>query len=250
MCIMANFYRSSNLLLQLICLALLQGFAAGKLVVSPEVTGYLGRNVTLPCDFIQPNEDRKVSITQFQWVLLQPEGNQTTLVVVSKEYGKKVHDSPLKGRIEIIEHSLRILNVELTDAGLYKCSMTTYPLGPFERDTKLIVREQAPLSAGTISAIMTAVVLLVMITTAMIYLFLVRKCNSSARHRVLIDTAGPAIDVTRPSVLRRDEDLVYSDVTLKPHKGGTPSSNDKRREAAEADSVTYSEVIISPQRHR
>lgn len=40
------------------------------------------------------------------------------------------------------------------------------------------------------------------------------------------------------------QDVVYSDVKLKPSRDVTPSSNDKHTEAAHADDVTYSEVIV------
>lgn len=238
---MASSYRPSKLL-QLLYLFYFQGFEAQNLKMWPQVTGYLGQDVRLPCHFSHASQ---TNVTQVEWNLLQPDGNRAKIIVVNKQFGEVIPDSPLKGRIKISEYSLIIQDVRLSDAGSYICSLATFPLGSFEQTTKLVVQKQMPLSPGIISAIVTIVVLLLIITAAMTYLFFIRKCNSAARHRVLIDTTAP-IDVTRPSVIRRDEEVVYSDVTLKTHKGGTPSSNDKHREAADADNVTYSEVIISP----
>lgn len=238
--------RSTYLLQKLIYFALLPVIEAQKVNVMPEVTGYLQSDVTLSCQFIRGPEDSNV--TQLQWDLLQPEGVKVTLVVLSSQHGLKVHDSPLKGRIDIAEQSLIIKNVEMADAGSYTCHISTFPFGSFEGTTKLVVREQKPIStdgisAVVISAIVISVVLLLVIVAVVVYIFFIRRRrDSSGRHRVFIET-DPGIDVTRTSVIAREEDVVYSDVKLNPSRSASSSSKYKHRDAVNAD-VVYSEVAV------
>ncbi|KAE8289012.1 hypothetical protein D5F01_LYC12890 [Larimichthys crocea] len=112
------------------------------------------------------------------------------------------------------------------------------------QSTNLIVLEQMPLSSGEVSAIVIAVLLLLVITAAMIYLFFIRRSDSTVRHRVYIDANGPVMDAARSSVIVKQEDVVYSDVKLKPFRDGTRSSDDKHTESTRADDVTYSEVVV------
>uniref|UniRef100_A0A3Q1BKY9 Ig-like domain-containing protein n=1 Tax=Amphiprion ocellaris TaxID=80972 RepID=A0A3Q1BKY9_AMPOC len=110
---------------------------AQKVDVLPEVTGYLQNDVTLSCQFIQGPKDS--NITQFQWDLLQPEGEDITLAVSNSQHGVHIPESPLKGRVEIAEQSLIIKKMEMTDAGSYTCRIFTFPSGSFEGTTKLVV---------------------------------------------------------------------------------------------------------------
>ncbi|XP_037641992.1 nectin-4-like [Sebastes umbrosus] len=230
--------KSPIILLKLIYIALLPAlFEAQEVKVKPEVTGYLGHDVTLPCQFIPgPGGD---NITQFQWNLETPEGEKI-LSVSSVQFGVNVHESFLKERVEITEQSLIIRNVEMGDAGSYTCTFSTFPSGSFEGTTKLVVRKQMPLSSGVVSAIVIAVMLLLVIMAAIVYLVFIRRRHPTVRHRVYIDTGGPVMDVARPSVLVRDEDVVYSDVKRKPFRDTTPSSNEEHT----VDDVTYSEVVV------
>ncbi|GLD65309.1 carcinoembryonic antigen-related cell adhesion molecule 5-like protein, partial [Lates japonicus] len=144
--------KSPLMLLKLISITLLPVLEAQRANVKPEVTGYLGHDVTLSCLFIQGPENG--SVTQ--------------------------------GRVEIKEQSLIIKDVKMTDAGSYTCTFTTFPSGSFEGRTKLVVKEQKPLSAGMVSAVVIAVILLVVITAAIAYFILIRRRDSSVRHRVFI----------------------------------------------------------------
>ncbi|XP_023128815.1 uncharacterized protein LOC111570341 [Amphiprion ocellaris] len=235
--------RSAHRMLQkLICFALLPVIEAQKVDVLPEVTGYLQNDVTLSCQFIQGPKDS--NITQFQWDLLQPEGEDITLAVSNSQHGVHIPESPLKGRVEIAEQSLIIKKMEMTDAGSYTCRIFTFPSGSFEGTTKLVVGEHKPLSTEVISAVVTSVLLLLVIVAAVVYfIFIRRQRDSSGRHRVFIDTAGPGIDVARPSVIVREEDVVYSDIKLSPSRSATPSSKYKHRDTVNAD-VVYSEVAV------
>uniref|UniRef100_A0A3B3DP50 Ig-like domain-containing protein n=1 Tax=Oryzias melastigma TaxID=30732 RepID=A0A3B3DP50_ORYME len=96
-----------------------------------QVTGYVGHNVTLPCrtDFS--------NVTQSQWEFLSPDGNKTLIMVSSKQHGKTVHESHLKGRVDMEDQSLIIKNVELSDAGSYICTVTSFPDGPSQKNIYL-----------------------------------------------------------------------------------------------------------------
>ncbi|XP_028282185.1 nectin-2-like isoform X2 [Parambassis ranga] len=232
---------SCLLLLKLMYLVLLSVSEAQRVEVLPEVTGYLGQDVTLPCAFQGP---QSATVTQVQWNLLQTGVNTTALGVFNVQHGVFYPDSPLKGRLNITEQSLIIKNLELTDEGLYGCNIATFPSGSLEGSTRLNVRAQMPLSTGTVSTIVTVVVLLLAIMAATAYLLFIRRHNSSSTHRVFIDTAGAAIDVARPSVIIREE-VVYSDVKLKPSRDVTASSGRKCTVLAD-DDVTYAEVVVRP----
>uniref|UniRef100_A0A668TRH7 Ig-like domain-containing protein n=1 Tax=Oreochromis aureus TaxID=47969 RepID=A0A668TRH7_OREAU len=106
----------------------------------PEVTGYLGHDVTLSCQLIQgPNH---TSVTQVQWALQDEEGTgekKVTLIVFNTVYGVNISESPLKERVVFDKHSLVIKALEMKDAGSYTCSISTFPSGAFEGTTKLVV---------------------------------------------------------------------------------------------------------------
>ncbi|XP_040900229.1 nectin-2-like isoform X4 [Toxotes jaculatrix] len=174
---------SPLLQLKLIYITLLPVLEAQRVEVWPEVIGYLGHDVTLPCRFIQGADN--ASVTLVQWNLLQPPRNSVTIVVFDRMHGMAIHNSSLNGRVMIVGQSLTIKDVELRDAGSYMCSVATFPSGSFEGTTKLIVQEQMPLSSGMVSAIVAAVAMLLGIVAALAYLLFIR-CNSSVRHNVII----------------------------------------------------------------
>ncbi|KAK5898676.1 hypothetical protein CesoFtcFv8_008228 [Champsocephalus esox] len=220
----------------LIYIMLLPVLEAQEVKVEPEVTGYLGEEVTLRCQFTPGPADDIIS--QVEWELETPEGEDITIIVSKGESGVSVPDTFLKGRVKIAEQSLIIGDVEMRDAGPYTCSVAAFPSGAFEGTTKLVVKEQKPLSAGTVSAIVIAVMLLFGIVAAIAYLIFIRKRDPTVRHRVYIDTDGPVMDVSRQSVLKRDVDVVYSDVRLKTSRDAPPDDEHT------ADDVSYAEVVV------
>uniref|UniRef100_A0A3P9HIM7 Ig-like domain-containing protein n=1 Tax=Oryzias latipes TaxID=8090 RepID=A0A3P9HIM7_ORYLA len=125
--------------LSLLILFILTVFWAQKVEVMSEVTGYVGLDVTLPCSFIQGKESSNV--TQSQWDFLSPDGNKTLIMVFNNQHGKGVHESYLKGRVDMDDQSLQIKNVELSDAGSYICTINTFPLGSFHDTTELHVQD-------------------------------------------------------------------------------------------------------------
>uniref|UniRef100_A0A8P4G2Y7 Ig-like domain-containing protein n=1 Tax=Dicentrarchus labrax TaxID=13489 RepID=A0A8P4G2Y7_DICLA len=157
---------------------------AQEIKVRPEVTGYLGHDVTLPCQFIPGAKG--ANITQVQWDLKPPEGERILIIVFSVTHGSIAHDTFLKERVKMAEQSLIIRDVNMTDAGLYTCSIATFPSGSFEGTINLVVQglitvvfplpEQMPLSSGVVSAIVIAVLLLLVIMAAIAYLIFIRRC--------------------------------------------------------------------------
>ncbi|KAM4581195.1 uncharacterized protein PAE49_005803 isoform 2-T2 [Odontesthes bonariensis] len=237
----------SHRLLKLIYITLLPVLKAQRVDDLAEVTGYVGFDVTLPCPSIQlPN-----TLTQMQWDLLKPGGtNKTTIIVLSIEHGEHIHESPLKERVKLERQSLIIKDVLMADAGLYSCSLTTFPSGSAERTTRLVVQEQKPLSTGILSAIVVAVMLLLVILSATAYLVFIRKHDPEVRLRVHIDTSGQVAGATRPSFIVREQEVVYADVKPKSSRDSTSSFNVIRKVTAPADDVTYSEVIVLRPQHQ
>uniref|UniRef100_A0A3Q4HRA1 Ig-like domain-containing protein n=1 Tax=Neolamprologus brichardi TaxID=32507 RepID=A0A3Q4HRA1_NEOBR len=119
---------------------LLAVFVAQRVEVSPEVTGYIGNDVTLSCQLIQG--PTQTNVTQVQWALQDEEGTgKVTLIVFNSMYGVNISESPLKERVAFDKHSLIIKALEMKDAGSYICSISTFPSGTFEGTTKLVVRD-------------------------------------------------------------------------------------------------------------
>uniref|UniRef100_A0A8D0AYY5 Ig-like domain-containing protein n=1 Tax=Sander lucioperca TaxID=283035 RepID=A0A8D0AYY5_SANLU len=110
---------------------------AQEVKVLPEVTGYLGRDVTLPCQFIQAPQGS--NITQVQWDLISPEGKEILIIVFNVQFGLNVPES-FKGRVDIAEQSLIIRGVEMRDAGSYTCSIASFPSGSLKGTTNLVVQ--------------------------------------------------------------------------------------------------------------
>ncbi|CAM9269272.1 unnamed protein product, partial [Lampetra planeri] len=158
-----------HVLLKVIYITLLP---AQEIQVRPEVTGYLGNDVTLPCRFIQGQQAANVS--QVQWDLESPEGAKVRLIVSNVIFGVERPDSPLRERVEIADQSLIIKDVKMSDSGLYTCSIAAFPSGSFQETTELVVQEQMSYSSGIVAGIVIAVTLLVIITVATTY-FIFRR---------------------------------------------------------------------------
>ncbi|XP_074540403.1 cell adhesion molecule CEACAM1-like [Halichoeres trimaculatus] len=232
-------YKLSLLLLKLLHIASLEGLQTDKF----EVTGYVGRDVKLPCYLTKGKKDR---VVQVEWkLLLQPENKMITIIVSNGTEGAPA-DTFLKDRVNVSEQSLIIKNVTVQDAGSYTCLLTTFPSGSLKGTTNLVIQElpeQMSLSTGGIAGIVISVILLLVILTAVAYFIFIRRQGSFVRHNVVIDTDSPVRDVLRPSVLFREQDVVYSDVKSKPSRTTAPSSNDQHAKAGYE--VTYSEIVMS-----
>uniref|UniRef100_UPI003AAAFB0A myelin protein P0-like isoform X1 n=2 Tax=Centroberyx gerrardi TaxID=166262 RepID=UPI003AAAFB0A len=250
LCAMKTEGRFPLLLLTLIYIILPAVPEAQDIRVWPEVIGYLGRDVTLPCQFIKGPSDS--FFNQVQWDLLPPDGKKIPIIVSNIKYGDYIANTTLKGRVDIADsskgdHSLIIRDVKMADGGRYTCSIATFPSGSFEGTTTLIVLDQAPLSQGVVAGIVIAVMLLLVITVATVYLIIARMRRSGLvnHNSICIDIDGPMVDMA----WTREEDLVYSDITFKPPRSrnsiiSAPLTNDKHTESTHADDVTYSEVVV------
>ncbi|CAJ1062596.1 uncharacterized protein LOC117822978 isoform X1 [Xyrichtys novacula] len=236
-----DYNKSSLILLKLLYVIFLPDLQAEKIRVLPKVTGYIGLDVTLPCNPIRENDQ----ISQIQWTLQQPGSQEINIIVSNGNAEVPANDTFLKDRVEISKQSLVIRDVEMKDAGAYTCILATFPGGIIRGTTNLVVQEQMLLSTGEISAIVIFVILLLVILTTAAYLIFIRSAGSLARQHVTIDTDSPVRDVLRPSVLVKEQDVVYSDVKHKASRVPAPSSYDKHAEAMRTDDVTYSVVAVS-----
>ncbi|XP_046907242.1 carcinoembryonic antigen-related cell adhesion molecule 20-like isoform X2 [Hypomesus transpacificus] len=113
---------------------------APKVLVYPQVTGYLGHNVTLPCTF-QGNS----SLTLGHWLLGSSEENGTSLGVLDPQHGLYIAQSVLTGRVKFTDNlmkgfSMTISDVRKSDEGRYTCLMTVYPDGSFKETSYLTVQ--------------------------------------------------------------------------------------------------------------
>lgn len=234
----------SQHLLKLIYITLFPVLKAQKVEVSPEVTGYVNSDVTLHCALTQGPQ--LCNITQVQWDFLQPDANKTAIFVYNSQHGENCV-AHLKKRLELKEQSLIIKHVQMADAGSYICTLSTFPCGPYDGTTKLLVHEMKPSSAGIVVAIVTAVLLPLAIMAAVIYLIYIRRRKAAVRHQVLIDTSGPVAPTTRPSFIVKEKEVVYSDIRPKKPEDATRSSK-KHRAPEQADDVTYAEVVVLHQK--
>ncbi|KAK9514044.1 hypothetical protein VZT92_027534 [Zoarces viviparus] len=155
-----------------------------------KVTGYLGDEVTLPCQAITRPEDK---IVQVQWELEPPDGKKITIIVSTSQYGVNVSESFLEERVEIDERSLIIRDVEMSDAGSYICSVTVFPSGSIEGTTNLHVQDGLTIIPGAMwilpRMIAAGVFVLIVVTMfATTYSIIIRiRRKALVRHRVCTD---------------------------------------------------------------
>ncbi|XP_016319579.1 uncharacterized protein LOC107671200 isoform X2 [Sinocyclocheilus anshuiensis] len=158
-----------------------------------------------------------------QWTW-QNESSKCEIMVFSMDHGLSLHDTFLKDRVSfskssppIYEASIIIKDVKMSDQGVYSCAYTTFPSGSHTGQTTLTVLEGSPpvLSTAEAVGIVTAVVLITMITAVVGYLFLRnRRAGSNFNYYT----------TQSPSDLQQD--VTYSDVTiLKPGKANRSTSS-------------------------
>ncbi|KAL1259311.1 hypothetical protein QQF64_009888 [Cirrhinus molitorella] len=194
----------------------------GQTVITDhKVTGYQGQDVRLFCKYDGDTEDK---ITQVQWTW-QNESNTYNIMVFNMEHGLSLHETFLKDRANfskssslIEDASIIIKDVKISDEGVYSCVYTTFPSGSHTGQTTLTVVEGSPLILSTTEAvgIVTALVLIAVITAAVGYLFLRnrRRANSTILY------------YTTPSPSDLQQDVTYADVTIrKPGKANRSTSS-------------------------
>ncbi|XP_054903405.1 uncharacterized protein LOC129371068 [Poeciliopsis prolifica] len=213
-----------------------------------KVTEYVGKEVNLKC--------QSENITQVQW-----DFESMNILVFNPQHGMTIKDSPLKKRVNLTEHSLKIRDVNVTDSGTYTCILTTYPSGSLRKTINLVVvtgepgpepNHQTQMSAGILCAIIISAVLLLGILTAAAYLTFVRRHKSAHRLQIHVDTSSRVASVNRPSYIYKDpvstEEVVYADVRLKRTRNSGSSLTKIPRASAKAEEVTYGEVKVYHQR--
>ncbi|XP_072278185.1 nectin-3 isoform X2 [Pyxicephalus adspersus] len=115
----------------------LYGSIAGPIYVDPHVTAVWGKNVTLKC-LIKVNE----TIAQFSWD--KNFGKTSQIIVVhSPLFGTSFEESYRNRTIfkntTLHDATIVINNVDFSDAGEYKCTAVTFPLGTIQSTTTVTV---------------------------------------------------------------------------------------------------------------
>ncbi|XP_062996094.1 nectin-2 isoform X3 [Elgaria multicarinata webbii] len=132
--------RSSCAFASLLC-CLLSVVLAQRVQVANEVTGYLGKAVTLPCTFATNYPEIKVS--QVTWVK-ETGGRKQNVAVYHPDHGPSYPMERGSTRIRFRSASLEdatliISPLLMTDEGTYTCEFATYPLGNEDGITNLII---------------------------------------------------------------------------------------------------------------
>ncbi|XP_016123369.1 uncharacterized protein [Sinocyclocheilus grahami] len=170
-----------------------------------------------------------------QWTW-QNESSKCEIMVFSMGHGLSLHDTFLKDRVSfskssppIYEASIIIKDVKMSDQGVYSCDYTTFPSGSHTGQTTLTVLEGSPpvLSTAEAVGIVTAVVLITMITAVVGYSFLRnRRAGSNFTYYT----------TQSPSDLQQD--VTYSDVTI-------PKPGKANRSTSSSGDIEYAAVSFS-----
>uniref|UniRef100_A0ABM5ET72 Nectin-2 isoform X1 n=1 Tax=Pogona vitticeps TaxID=103695 RepID=A0ABM5ET72_9SAUR len=120
---------------------LLSVLLAQRVKVLHEVTGYMGKEVVLPCNFATTTPDIKVS--QVTWVK-EAGGRKQNVAVYHPEHGPsypmKGNQSRIQFRTPSLEDATLIIKpLLLMDEGTYTCEFATYPLGNEDGVTSLTI---------------------------------------------------------------------------------------------------------------
>ncbi|XP_060114219.1 LOW QUALITY PROTEIN: nectin-2 [Heteronotia binoei] len=124
----------------LLC-CLLAVVLAQRVKVQDEVTGYVGQEVTLPCNFINTSPDIKVS--QVTW-LKETGTRKQSVAVYHPDHGPSYPTEKGTGHIRFRAPSLQdaalvIGPLRMSDEGIYTCEFATYPLGNEDGVTRLTI---------------------------------------------------------------------------------------------------------------
>ncbi|XP_077192765.1 nectin-2 isoform X1 [Paroedura picta] len=124
----------------LLC-CLLAAVLAQRVKVQHEVTGYVGQEVTLPCNFI--NTSREIKVSQVTWVK-ETSGRKQNVAVYHPDHGPSYPMEKGSGRIRFWAQSLQdatlvIGPLRMSDEGTYTCEFATYPLGNEDGITRLTI---------------------------------------------------------------------------------------------------------------
>ncbi|KAK2827427.1 hypothetical protein Q7C36_018353 [Tachysurus vachellii] len=135
----------------LILLGIACGVCGSQVVVPPNVSGVLGKNVTLSCRI---QVDVNLTLTQSSWERRLPSG-WATVAVYNPMFGISIqpeYDRRLSYRMPSIHDATIVLeDVGFSDVGDYTCKVATFPLGNTQASTTLsvLVEPKVYISAGS-----------------------------------------------------------------------------------------------------
>ncbi|XP_072910495.1 nectin-1-like isoform X1 [Hemitrygon akajei] len=130
-------------------LSLLAAAVAQHVKVEPAVFGFVGNQVVLRCQFVDPASS--VQVTQVTWVK-DPTGAKINMAVHNPKYGTN-YPVDTNNRIHfrnasLTDASLVIDRLLMSDDGIYSCEFATYPEGNQEAATNLTVLAEPEISAS------------------------------------------------------------------------------------------------------
>ncbi|XP_056619408.1 uncharacterized protein LOC130433512 [Triplophysa dalaica] len=204
--------------LLLFCTTQLKILQGQRVVTDGEVIGYQNHDVTLSCHYIKKNKEDNLLQVQWTWQNHSNKHDPILIIINHREHGTTVHKTSLKERVSFIKKnnltidaSINIIDVKMTDQGVYRCLYITYPSGTITGTTTLKVKEGEPLalSIAGIAGIVTVVIIIILLASASYLLLLKRRRAASTS----------AYYVTQSPVELNQEEVTYADVTiLRPDK--------------------------------
>ncbi|XP_067831378.1 PVR cell adhesion molecule related 2 like isoform X2 [Heptranchias perlo] len=138
-------------LLATICLHILAVGHAQHVKVEPNVSGYIGGEAVLRCQFVDPGQE--LQVTQVTW-MKDPSGAKVNMAVHNPQLGTN-YPTDTGGRVHFRQASLQdaslvIERLEMGDDGIYSCEFATYPDGNQEAATNLTILAKPQNSANAL----------------------------------------------------------------------------------------------------
>ncbi|KAM9775811.1 poliovirus receptor-like isoform X2 [Syngnathus typhle] len=131
-----------------------RGVGAQKVRVEEELEAYPNESVDLRCQFI--DSDSITKLTQVSWIWEPTEGQRDNIAVFHPMYGQSFPDLAFKDRVaflhnKLVNPSIRISDLRMSDAGRYTCEYATYPTGNEQATTTLVMLAKPKNSANVVT---------------------------------------------------------------------------------------------------
>uniref|UniRef100_UPI003AAF980B PVR cell adhesion molecule related 2 like isoform X1 n=1 Tax=Centroberyx gerrardi TaxID=166262 RepID=UPI003AAF980B len=132
----------------------IQGVGAQRVRVEEELEAYPTESVDLRCQFIDGGGRTK--LTQVSWIWEPIEGQRDNIAVFHPLYGQSFPNPAFQNRVVFIQGtlenpSIRISNLNMSDAGRYTCEYATYPSGNEQGTTNLVMLAKPRNSASSVT---------------------------------------------------------------------------------------------------